>query len=391
MSLINQMLQDLARRQAPSTNAPSQISPLNPPRKRKAVPVWMWIALMGLINIATVAWFSWHSSVHPMSGANPRTSLVEPSIPVAHPSVTPKLLAQIKLPATRVIVPQEAPSIVRNVPILTPIPTTTQVNRPMPNLIPPANENTATQSGTPVRTSPTDNSVASTNIPAAFSTNIPTAVAANIPVAPAATPPEGTITIKKQAKPLTQEQLAQNEYVKALNTAQQGDMVGAIAGFTQVLSLNPRHHQARLMLVGLLIESKRFAEAEHRLQVALAGDPAQIDFAMLLARLQIEHDSIDASIATLMRSLPYAANQADYHAFLAALLQRAGKNDQAIDHYAIALKQNPQSGLWWMGLGISEKAAKHAAEAHEAFTRARATNSLSPDLQAFVDQQLHQP
>lgn len=199
------------------------------------------------------------------------------------------------------------------------------------------------------------------------------------------------MAIRKQAKQLTPSQLAQNEYVSALNLARQGDMQGAIDGFTRVLTLDPRHHQARLMLAGLLIESKRFNEAETLLQIGLTQDPAQIDFATLLARLQVEHDSLDASIATLMHSLPFAADQADYQAFLAALLQRSGKNDQAIDHYVIALKQNPQSGLWWMGLGISEMAAGHIAEAHEAFARAKTTNSLSPDLQAYVEQQLRRP
>ena len=204
-------------------------------------------------------------------------------------------------------------------------------------------------------------------------------------------PPTGTIAIKKQAKQLTPAQLAQNEYLRALSLAQQGDRAAAITGFDQALSLDPQLHQARLMMVGLLIESKRVAEAERRLQESLTDNPKQIDFAMLLARLQVEHEGVSTSIATLMRSLPFAANQADYQAFLAALLQRAGQNDQAIEHYTIALKQNPQSGLWWMGLGISEKAAMHPNAAHTAFARAKATNSLSPDLQAFVDQQLQQP
>uniref|UniRef100_E6QTV8 Uncharacterized protein n=1 Tax=mine drainage metagenome TaxID=410659 RepID=E6QTV8_9ZZZZ len=229
----------------------------------------------------------------------------------------------------------------------------------------------------PTSTRPTDHSTLSTDMPP--------------PQTEPSIPPTGTIAIKKQAKQLTPAQLAQNEYLRALSLAQQGDRAAAITGFDQALSLDPQLHQARLMMVGLLIESKRVVEAERRLEESLTDNPKQIDFAMLLARLQVEHDGVSASIATLMRSLPFAANQADYQAFLAALLQRTGQNDQAIEHYTIALKQNPQSGLWWMGLGISEKAAKHPNAAHTAFARAKATNSLSPDLQAFVDQQLQQP
>jgi len=372
MSLINKMLQDLAQRQAPpSSNAPSQITPLNPPRKRKTAPTWVWIALMVLINIATVTWFSWHANRQPVSSAHRPVQQPMPAQP--NKPVTPVPLAQTKpapppaatppaTPATPPMTPGAAASMPTPEPI--PIPNTTPLNHTVPSAL-------------PTSTRPTDHSTLSTDMPP--------------PQTEPSIPPTGTIAIKKQAKQLTPAQLAQNEYLRALSLAQQGDRAAAITGFDQALSLDPQLHQARLMMVGLLIESKRVVEAERRLEESLTDNPKQIDFAMLLARLQVEHDGVSASIATLMRSLPFAANQADYQAFLAALLQRTGQNDQAIEHYTIALKQNPQSGLWWMGLGISEKAAKHPNAAHTAFARAKATNSLSPDLQAFVDQQLQQP
>jgi MSHA biogenesis protein MshN len=43
-----------------------------------------------------------------------------------------------------------------------------------------------------------------------------------------------------------------------------------------------------------------------------------------------------------------------------------------------------------MGLGISLQAENRLAEAQEAFNRAKASHTLSPELQAFVDQQLKQ-
>ncbi len=372
MSLINKMLQDLAQRQAPpSSNAPSQINPLSPPRKRKTVPTWVWIALMLLINIATVTWFSWHANRQSVSSTQRTVQQPKPAQP--NKPVTPAgSLAQNRpappLPATPPATPLVAPSTAVSLPMPEPKPIATPLSNTAPSALPTSPR-------------PTDHPAPSTDMQ-------PPPV--NSQAAPSI-PPAGTIAIKKQAKQLTPAQLAQNEYLKALSLAQQGDREAAITGFDQALSLDPQLHQARLMMVGLLIESKRVAEAERRLQESLTDNPKQIDFAMLLARLQVEHEGVSTSIATLMRSLPFAANQADYQAFLAALLQRAGQNDQAIEHYTIALKQNPQSGLWWMGLGISEKAAMHPNAAHTAFARAKATNSLSPDLQAFVDQQLQQP
>lgn len=375
MSLINQMLRDLAQRQAPSNDTPRQISPLGPPLKRKNKVLWIGLILMILINIATLAWFLHHGNVRKTAQIPTPTAVVKPvKLAITHSVTIPQ--ASIQKPPAPVIALAEAPPIKPGAPVAA----VSAMAKPEPaatsGIIPAAPVAIASAVSRGASTLPAD--IPPPAPPAGTQTAVPA-------------PADGTMAIRKQTKQLTPAQLAQNEYVSALNLAQQGDMQGAIDGFTRVLALDPRHHQARLMLAGLLIESKRFNEAEKLLQTGLTQDSAQIDFATLLARLQVEHDSLDASIATLMHSLPYAANQADYQAFLAALLQRSGKNEQAIDHYVIALKQNPQSGLWWMGLGISEKAAGHIAEAHEAFARAKATNSLSPDLQAYVEQQLHQP
>ncbi len=389
MSVINRMLQDLAQRQASPHQLPEQIEALAPLPVRKKWLLRFWLTGMTLLNLAVIAWFVHHTTVRKIATASSSTTIVKPVVAL-HPIPLP--LAQISRQRPPVIANAALPAISSAVPITPP------ATSPAATITPPA------------ATAKPD------SVPTSGIVSTARADTGSIPVAPASAVPEkttdlstkpgtpspdnhaadrtsidGTITIKKQTRQLTAAQQAQNDYVRAINLAQQGDMAGAITGFNQVLALDSHHHQARLMLAGLLVENKQLNDAEKLLQTGLAQDPSQIDFATLLARLQIEQGSLNDSIATLMHSLPYAANQADYQAFLAALLQRAGKNDQAIDHYVIALKQNPQSGLWWMGLGISEKAAGHAAEAHEAFARAKATNSLSPDLQAYVEQQLRRP
>ena len=115
---------------------------------------------------------------------------------------------------------------------------------------------------------------------------------------------------------------------------------------------------------------------------------------MILARLQVEKGELRPALDTLQYSLPFAANRADYQAFLAALLQRDKRHKEAADHYLIALRvapQNgPQAGLWWMGLGISLQAENRVAEAQDAYSRAKASNTLSAELQSYVDQKLSQ-
>jgi MSHA biogenesis protein MshN len=48
----------------------------------------------------------------------------------------------------------------------------------------------------------------------------------------------------------------------------------------------------------------------------------------------------------------------------------------------------PQNGAWWAGLGLSLAAEGRAASAREAFERARATGTLAPELQLYVERRL---
>lgn len=205
------------------------------------------------------------------------------------------------------------------------------------------------------------------------------------PLVPASTP----VTVTKQIRELTPQQRAENEYRKALSLIQQGRVTEAMDTLGGALQLDPRHAAARQTLIGLLVEARRFGEAERKLQEGLALDRGQPELAMTLARLQVERGDVDAAIATLERSQAAAAERADYQAFMAALLQRNGRHPEAIDHYQRALRLS-SSAVWQMGLGISLQAENRYREAREAFSRAKAANTLSPELQAFIDQRLKQ-
>ncbi|MNC84978.1 Tetratricopeptide repeat protein [compost metagenome] len=95
-------------------------------------------------------------------------------------------------------------------------------------------------------------------------------------------------------------------------------------------------------------------------------------------------------IATLRKGLEHAQGGADYLAFLAALLQRQGRHEEAIEQFQAALRMRPAAGVWWLGLGISLQSVNRVADAQDAYRRARASNSLSPELAAFADQRLKQ-
>lgn len=198
------------------------------------------------------------------------------------------------------------------------------------------------------------------------------------------------VAIDKQVKELSTQQRAENAYRQAILVLQQGKAAEAISGLEQALQLDPKHAAARLALIGVLLDSKRSEEALKHAQEGCRLDPAQAGLAMIFARLQLEKGELRGAIETLERTLPYAVDRADYQAFLAALLQRNEQHKEAAEHYLQALQKDPQNGVWWMGLGLSLRAEHRIAEAQEAFKRAKASNTLSAELLAFVNAQLNQ-
>jgi len=189
-------------------------------------------------------------------------------------------------------------------------------------------------------------------------------------------------------KKITTAQQADAEFQKASGFAQQGSIADALSGYEAALRLNPGHDGARHALAALLLKSKRSEDAERVLQDGIQHDPKQTNLALLLARMQVGRNELPQALDTMQKSLPYAQQQADYQAFVAALLQRQNRHKEAIIHFQNAVQLSPQSGVWLMGLGISLREEQRNAEARDAFKRALDSNTLNAELQSFVNQQL---
>lgn len=188
-------------------------------------------------------------------------------------------------------------------------------------------------------------------------------------------------------KSVSPQQEALFHYQKSLSWLQQGRVAEARSGLEEALKFDPHHLAARQALAGLLVEQKQYRQAELVLQDGLVLNAEQYGFAMALARLQVERGDTRSALDTLYKSLPHAANNAGYQAFLAALLQGSEQHKKAVEHYQAALRLAP-SGAWQMGLGISLQADNRLEEAQEAFARAKASNELTADLATFVEQRL---
>ncbi len=138
-----------------------------------------------------------------------------------------------------------------------------------------------------------------------------------------------------------------------------------------------------------LIQQGRLEDAQTLLQQGLKIAPQRTEFVMALAHVQLAMNDVDQAIKVLQDGLSTAASNAEYQGFLATLLQRVGRHEEAIEHYVIALRLKPDAANWLLGLGISLQSKRDDRSAAEAYQRAIELG-LTPSLMQFAQDRLKQ-
>lgn len=399
MSLINKILSGLNKRGAKALPVEPAIKVAHVPKNRVKEALIGGVVLV-LVGVVCAAAWLWWSSRHKIAApvsvaqapAKPITALPAVSPPVAVSSVASGVEISQAIAVSQpvaVVMPEAAPK--------ESVPQESVPHESMPQ------ENVPQESGQKMEAAslspsseldvpPPARARAKSSATASRqkhnkSLAAPGIGSAALDVAPETTSvPEGAVD--KQVKPLSVQQLADNEFRRANGLMQQGRIDEALAGYGAALQLDAGHDAARQAMVVLLLENKRNADAERVLQDGVKHNIKHSGFAMLLARIQVERDASWSALLVLQKTLPYAEQQADYRAFIAALLQRLNRHKEAVAHYQAAVQLSPNSGVWWMGLGISLRALQRNDEARVAFNRALETSTLNADLQVYVKQQL---
>lgn len=186
------------------------------------------------------------------------------------------------------------------------------------------------------------------------------------------------------------QQQADNLYRQALTQVQQGNPGEARTSLRRALEAQAVHPEARMLLASLLVDSGNQSEAGNVLREGTRLLPQRAALWMALARLEVEQGDPAVALATLNKGLSAAGTEPVYHAFMAALLQRVNRHDEAVRHYLVALHTDPAMPSWLVGIGISLQAVGKDGDAAEAFARARDGGRLSASMLAFVNQKLEQ-
>ena len=389
MSLINQVLQDLEKRHASGPELREMSPHLRPVGEspRRGYP--LFTAVLVVVSIAAIAGalYFWNSSRTLAPNPTPATNVTAPeplpATPAADAAGSADAVAQAVLlaPVSRLsqelsFVPAETrpPNVVSQKPAAAPSP----VRRPEPPR-------------EPVVTPPP---LPAVTAPAAPAPQAPESqpAARPEPAAPLAAQRQTSQTgaIDKQMREMPAGERAEMVFRTAVASLRDGRVSVAEQGFRDALEEDPNHIAARQALLGLLLDSGRKDEAELLLRRALELNPRQPRHAMVLARLEVERGELTGAINTLVGTLPHVGQDAEYYAFLAALLQRESRHKEAVDYYRVALQTIPGNAVWMMGMGMSLRANNQIADARDAFQRAAESRQLNAELQVFVERQLRE-
>lgn len=194
--------------------------------------------------------------------------------------------------------------------------------------------------------------------------------------------------IEKQVRLPPATERAETEYRRGLLAQRQGSLDEAAGMYRSALADYPEHAAARQTLAALLIDTRRFDEAEELLRKGTELPSVRLASTLALARLKVERNQAPAALELLQKHAAAGDRSAEYQGFAGALLNRAGRTAEAVEHYQAATRLAPNEGRWWAGLGIALEAAGKGPEAREAYQKARALPGLPADLAQHIEQRL---
>jgi len=167
---------------------------------------------------------------------------------------------------------------------------------------------------------------------------------------------------------------------------EQGD--AALNSLRAALEADPKHVQARLTLARLLTERKQLPAASDLLADGVMLLPQQNAFVLALAPLWIQSGQQDDAMALLAQSAKQPAATPQLSSYYAAQLLRLKRHAEAATQFRAALRSDPAQPDWLIGLGLSLQGAGQNRDAIDAFRRAYETGKLNPERKDLVEQMI---
>ncbi|CAM3869860.1 tetratricopeptide repeat protein [Vibrio aquimaris] len=185
---------------------------------------------------------------------------------------------------------------------------------------------------------------------------------------------------------LTPVQLAEKAQQRASKALDNNNLEQALDEYQLSLRYEPSNIEVRKKLSALYYGKGDVRRAVEILNKGIQIDKESVVLRLSLAKLLIKENQNDAALTALVH-VPKNAS-VDYISLRAALAQKSNHDDIALNSYQNLVSLDPDSGRWWLGLGIQQERALDLPSAEEAYQQALSKLGLSSQSQQFIRDRL---
>lgn len=179
-----------------------------------------------------------------------------------------------------------------------------------------------------------------------------------------------------------------NDYQTAIRAAESGRKQEAIDILARLLKTYPDYQDARVSMAAIILEAGNTFEARKIVEEGLSLEPTYLPLIELKARIYTSEGKISEALLILQSEKPFIEDEPEYHAFMAALLNRQNRYQEALNIYKKLVQINPHESSWWFGLAIAEDKLGQVKDAKLSYLKAAAEGRLNPQAQAYLQNRI---
>ena len=185
---------------------------------------------------------------------------------------------------------------------------------------------------------------------------------------------------------LSPQDLAANKISEAEQAMERNNLAKAEALFEEVLLVMPEHETARKQLAALWYGKKAYRDAINLLSQGIALAPQAQEMRLMSARIYYEQGQAREAY-NILRPIK-ASNSAEIQTLIANTSAELNEHNSAITAYRKLITLEPDVGRWWLGVAVSLDSQGNFVPARDAYKQAIARNNLSSSAMKFARERL---
>ncbi|WP_345879357.1 tetratricopeptide repeat protein [Shewanella algae] len=189
---------------------------------------------------------------------------------------------------------------------------------------------------------------------------------------------------------LTPAELSQKKLQQGLQAKELGQLDKAMSAYAEALRLNDANHNARQELAALFYGRGELDKAAVLLRQGAESYPQQPTFWLLLARVQKARSELPLALASLQQ-IADGSELGREKWLLQAEIGQSLKNWPLVQQsYLSLIRQDASQGRWWLGLAYAQDASGDYDAAKASYQEALKRQGLSSDARDYIENRLAQ-